>query len=233
MASFVHPNLAMIFGLETWRGVPILVVEFLPGGSLSQRVSRANDPLFAVDLGRKLAGAVAALHQKGMLHRDIKPANIGFSEDVEPKLLDFGLAQIIEESRVELDQNFALSVGSTGDRHDGRLTRTDQVVGTPLYLSPEVLRGGQPSPDQDLWSLHLVLWETVAGRHPLEGLPKDDALDLLLGARIPSIRNERPDCPKELAELLDRGLSRSMAARPASARGLQADLEKIAIGLRQ
>lgn len=232
MASFVHPNLAMIFGSETWRGIPVLVVEYLNGGPLSLRVSRGNDPWFVAELGHKLAGAIGALHEKGMLHRDVKPANIGFSDEVEPKLLDFGLAHIIEESRAGLDRTLDLSVVTNGDRANPRLTRTDHVVGTPLYLSPEVLMGSRPSPEQDLWALHVVLWETLAGRHPLEGMSRDDALNLVRSGQMPSIAHERPDCPRALAEALDRGLSHDLASRPSSAWGLQADLDGVMAELR-
>lgn len=96
MASFVHPNLALIFGSETWRGVPILIVEYLEGGTLLQRLSLKNAPVFAAELGLKLAGGIAALHSAGVLHRDIKPSNIGFSTESEPKLLDFGISILVQ-----------------------------------------------------------------------------------------------------------------------------------------
>lgn len=225
MASFVHPHLALIFGAETWRGVPVLVVEYLPGGTLSRRISQTNHPAFVIELGIKLAGALAALHDKEMLHRDVKPANIGFSEKVEPKLLDFGLARIVQESQADFGRGLDIGSALGHDRSGARLTRTDHVVGTPLYLSPEVLQGAPPSPQQDLWGLHVVLWETLAGRHPLHDLSQDVALTRISDGEIPSVSIERPDLPQNLVDLLDRGLGRRMASRPKTAKILQRDLE--------
>lgn len=223
MASFVHPNLALIFGAETWRGIPVLVVEYLAGGTLTERLNRSNDPAFVAELGVKLAGALAALHGKGLLHRDVKPANIGFSEAVEPKLLDFGLSRIVEEARIDFGSEVDLAF-EPSDR-GGRLTRTGNVVGTPLYLSPEILHGARPSPSQDLWALHVVLWEALAGRHPLAGLGRDAALARIRDGRMPSPASARPDCPAVLVSLLERGLDPRPAARPQSAAELRRDLE--------
>ena len=225
MASFVHPNLALIFGAETWRGVPVLVVEYLRGGTLSRLIGNRHDPVFVVELGVKLAGALSALHRKGLLHRDVKPANIGFTEQWEPKLLDFGLAQIIEETHPDLEGTIGQAIRLESDQPASlRLTETSHVVGTPLYLSPEILAGDDPSPEQDLWALHVVLWEVVAGRHPLHGLGIEAAVESLMSEPIPPIRTASPTCPDVLAEILDRGLSRRRVARLASADLLEREL---------
>ena len=227
MASFVHPNLALIFGAETWRGVPVLVVEHLAGGTLAGQLATGANPLEVVDLGVTLAGALAALHAKGMLHRDVKPANIGFTAEGVPKLLDFGLVQMLEEAEVEL----LAPAGQLGDpqsaRERARLTRTDHVVGTPFYLSPQLLQGGKPSPAQDLWSLAVVLWEALAGRHPLRHLTFEEALGEIVLGKVPHLLDARPDCPQPLADLVMRGLAQDPASRPESARALQRQLEAV------
>jgi Protein kinase domain len=228
MASFVHPNLALIFGLETWRGIPVLVVEYLSGGTLAQRIGNGNAPEIAVELGIKLAGALSALHSKGLLHRDVKPANIGFSESDEPKLLDFGLTQFIEDTQDVLSGTLGPSISLEIERKGSvRLTETSHVVGTPMYLCPEILTGGEPSAGQDLWALHMVLWEVLAGRHPLDGLPGDAGLDLVRGGEVPSIRAACPQCPEPLAVILDRGLSRRSASRRTTADQVQRDLRGV------
>lgn len=228
MASFVHPNLALIFGAETWRGVPVLVVEYLSGGTLSGRIDGGNEPVFVAELGIKLTGALSALHRKGLLHRDVKPANIGLSEQGEPKLLDFGLAQIIEETQSDFGGMMGQTIRLGGTQPpSARLTETSHVVGTPLYLSPEILAGEEPSPEQDLWALHLVLWEVLAGRHPLQGLELEVALDHLRNREIPSVRTVCPACPEPLAEFLDRGLSRRKLTRKPTADLVQKDLRSL------
>ena len=100
MAGFAHPHLALIFGLESWRGSPALVMEYLDGGTLADRLRRARlSPREVVALAHDLAGAIASIHDDGLLHRDIKPSNIAFTSAGQPKLLDFGLAQIFVAAR--------------------------------------------------------------------------------------------------------------------------------------
>ena len=94
MAAISHPNLAPIHGVEFWRGAPILVIEYLGGGTLADRLrQRGLGWETALDYLAQLAGAVERIHGAGLLHGDIKPENIAFAEDGTPKLLDFGLAR--------------------------------------------------------------------------------------------------------------------------------------------
>ena len=143
MATVIHPHLALIFGSESWRGVPVLVVEYLAGGTLRQRMSSPWSAEPAVTLGVALSGALGAMHRRGLLHRDVKPSNIAFTEDGTPKLLDFGLAEVAEEP-VDITPVV--------------------VAGTRRYLSPEALRGAPPTVAQDLWALAVVLYEAVSGK---------------------------------------------------------------------
>jgi serine/threonine-protein kinase len=105
------------------------------------------------------------------------------------------------------------------------------VVGTPLYLSPEILAGEPPSIAQDLWALHVVLWESLVGRHPMAGMPHETALDRIRSGEMPSARAARPDCPKALEDLLHRGLDLRRDARPATATELGKDLAAVLASL--
>ena len=117
MATVNHPAIAHVYGIESWRNRPFLVVEFLPGGTLADRLRRGPVPAArAVHIGALLADALAALHEAGYMHGDIKPSNVGFTSDGSPKLLDFGLAS------------------ETSDAAAPR-------GGSVRYLSPEVLSG--------------------------------------------------------------------------------------------
>ena len=144
MSTVTHPGVAQIYGVEFWRGRPFLVVEFLAGGTLEDRLRDGPlAPSQAVSVAARLADALAALHEKGFLHGDVKPSNIGFTSEGSPKLLDFGLAHAVDDAAM--------------------------VGGTLPYLSPEVLTGRTAEEADDVWSLSVVLYEMVSGRHPFSG----------------------------------------------------------------
>ncbi|MGE0816091.1 MAG: protein kinase [Vicinamibacterales bacterium] len=240
MAAVLHPNLATIYGAEEWHDTPLLIVEYLEGGTLLEWLQRGPAPVDEVlDLGIMLADVLDRIHDSGVLHRDIKPSNIGYTADGVPKLLDFGLAAMLDRSKgpdaaaavvpvdpEELERRLAsLDASST-------LTVTQQVVGTPLYLSPEAFAGATPQESFDLWSLNMVLYEAIAGRHPFDGLAVSDVVQAIQHTAIPDIRDVRPSCPAPVAAFLNDALSRVTARRPQTAadlrtglRGLRARLE--------
>lgn len=203
MALVSHPNVAQIFGLEASHGRPMLVVEYLAGGTLADRLSRG--PLATevmLDMGIALAGGLAALHDAGILHRDVKPANVAFSTSGAPKLLDFGLARLVSVSAGE-DQS-----------------REGVLVGTPQYMSPEVLRGDAPDVGLDLWALCVVLYESMSGRNPLAGSTMYYRDNVVCFTRIPDLRKFVPDVPDVIAELFVRTLSGDVRDRPHTAHAL-------------
>jgi len=229
MANVVHPNLALIYGTEQWRGTLMLVVEYLAGGTLRERMGRG--PMSceeAIELGIVLSDVLDRLHASGMLHRDVKPSNIGVTGDGRPKLMDFGLALL---HRIG---DFVRPAGSPPDRAseapalsaDPAVTMTgaDGLAGTPLYLAPEALAGCTPRPSFDLWALALVLHEAIAGRHPFAADDGRAVLAAVERADVPDIRDCRPMCPAGLAAFLRDALSRDIARRPATAAAMRDDL---------
>jgi tRNA A-37 threonylcarbamoyl transferase component Bud32 len=160
MAIVTHPNLAMLHGLEEWRGTPLLVMEFLEGGTLAQRIRRPLDLPAVLSIGDAIASALAAVHSRGLLHRDVKPTNIGFSKDGTPKLLDFGLAKVYSSGVAGTNDESTWSMSISGE--------FGAVRGTPAYISPEVLAGAPPGPTDDVWSLSVTLLESATGANPFK-----------------------------------------------------------------
>jgi eukaryotic-like serine/threonine-protein kinase len=147
-AAINHPGIVSIFDTGDVAGRPCLVMEFLPGGSLADRLTRgplASDAVTTI--GIAVARALHEAHRRGLVHRDVKPGNILFTESGTPKLGDFGIAK----------------AGPDG------LTQTGQVMGTARYLAPEQLRGHPATERADQFALGVVMYEALAGRSPFGG----------------------------------------------------------------
>ena len=204
MATLAHPAAAQIYGIEFWRGRSFLVVEFLAGGTLADRLRQGPVPESrAIEVIATLADALAALHDAGYLHGDIKPSNIGFTSEGSPKLLDFGLSR--EADDVVL------------------------VGGTPLYSSPEVLSGRPSAQADDIWSLCVVLYEMVAGRHPFADTRVDEVAGRILSQRIdhharPQAGEEQPSPALRFAASV---LTARRSSRPATAHALTDALRRM------
>jgi len=235
MAAVVHTNLATIYGAETWHGIPLIVFEFLEGGTLADRLRRGRLAWAEVlDLGITMADVLGKIHSIGILHRDIKPSNIGYTGEGVPKLMDFGLARILHESwgdRVGMGtgEPHAVLSGTTVTGIAGALSRSssDCVAGTLRYLSPEALKNRRPDPTFDLWALTIVLFEALTGEHPMAEAPPFEALRLISEARIPDIRELRSDCTEEVAGFFESALARDARRRPGTAAELKGALIRL------
>ena len=156
MAALSHEALATIYGLEIWQRTPVLIVEYLAGGTLARRIARGPlSPAETIQLGVRLAHALAYMHAGGALHRDLKPSNIGFTATGVAKLLDFGLTRSVEPNAGDAIE--PLDAMSTGDR---------TIAGTPAYLPPEAGTNTPATAAFDLWALSVTLLETVSGVNP-------------------------------------------------------------------
>lgn len=209
MASLNHDGLATIYGLEIWRGVPVLVCEYFANGTLAQRLAAhgALEPVEVVRLGIALARALESMHASGRLHGDIKPANVGFTSSGTPKLLDFGLSRL-----------FLADDDSPGSR---------VVAGTLGYLSPEALRGHAPSAAFDLWSLSVVLLECVVGTQPF--LHGTDAATrrAILNSEASALAAPARGRDPRLGSWLERALG-PLSGRFESASAMRQSLERLA-----
>ncbi len=162
LASLNHPRVAAIHGLEEAGGARFLVLEYVPGPTLAERLRRSPLPIReAMLVTKQIAEAVEAAHAAGIIHRDLKPANIKVSEDGHVKVLDFGLAKSVERPHaVPADSILTMT---------GPLTREMTLVGTAAYMSPEQARGKTLDSRTDIWSFGCVLYEVLTANRAFRG----------------------------------------------------------------
>jgi serine/threonine protein kinase len=232
MAAVAHPKLATIFAIELWRGTPMLIVEYFDS-TLYDRLRRGPlAPAEAVRVIGELAEGLEALHSAGILHRDVKPSNIGLTAGTSAKLLDFGLAKVVRHTRVAIvsDQDALQSTATAQPAWAAEpadpVSAPHQMIGTTLYMSPETLLLRPPDASVDLWSLALVLYESLAGVHPMRAATVIETVNRIASARVPDIREHWPDCPSGLAAFLEQALHADRRKRPGTAREFRLGLER-------
>jgi serine/threonine-protein kinase len=201
LAALNHPHIAAIYGLEDADSSYALVLEFVEGETLADRIARARVPLSdALSMAQQIADAVEAAHEKGILHRDLKPANINVTAGGRVKVLDFGLAK-------------ALSVAETpGTTMTALQTGTGIVMGTPAYMSPEQARGEEVGRQSDIWSFGVVFYELLTGVSPFHRKSTAETLAHVLSAQ-PDVSQLPPSTPHTIRRLLQRCLERDPKRR--------------------
>lgn len=235
-ASVTHPGLASIYGIETWEGVPMLILELLKGGTLAERLMRRPvEVAEMLEIGKAVALALERIHSAGILHRDVKPSNIGFSGEGEPKLLDFGIARIrydiTRDGETPMPEPGRTTLPVTHTRWAVDRTAAGRLIGTASYLSPEALNGAKPAPSFDLWALNVVLYESLTAENLFLSRSVPQMLDAIRNARVPDLRRTLPDVPEPVAELLHRELSQETRERAATGRELHERLERVGAAL--
>lgn len=227
MAALSHPNLATIYAVDVWRGTPLLIVEYLQGGTLQDALRDGPLPIPRVlEVGVLLAGGLAHMHDQSILHRDIKPSNIGFTASGAPKLLDFGLARIVGAVGTGPLPDGALhTMAPTGDRPE--TSDPALLIGTPAYFSPELAMLHPPDARSDLWALALSLYEAISGTNPLAGLTHMETLERIANTDVPPLDSIRADCPTEVSEFFWRALNRESGKRLGSAREVEREIGEI------
>ena len=182
-----------IFDVGEWQGRPFLVMEYLKGGTLEQRVRNgAQTPAQALPWLEQAAEALDAAHRAGVVHRDVKPANLLLDGEGNVHVADFGIAR-------------AAGFDS--------LTLTGTVLGTAGYLSPEQARGEPATAASDRYALAIVAFELLCGRRPFEGGPLPAEASAHLHSPVPSVVEACPDLPVELDPVFRQGLAKDPAER--------------------
>ncbi len=205
LASLNHPHVGAIYGLEDVDGRQVLVLEFVDGETLADRLARGAIPAAdAVVLARQIAEALEAAHDKGIVHRDLKPANIALTREGTVKVLDFGLAKAAEPSSgPHIDAPTLTS--------PALMTGEGVILGTAAYMSPEQARGRAADRRSDVWAFGCVLYEMLAGRRPFAGNEISDTIASVL--RDEPDYQALPPAARPLAGLLRRLLEKDPARR--------------------
>jgi eukaryotic-like serine/threonine-protein kinase len=179
LASLAHPNIAQIYGIEetpaTGGMARALILELVEGPTLADRIAQGPLPLEeTLAIARQIAEALEAAHERGIIHRDLKPGNLKITPAGTVKVLDFGLAAVMQDSPSQ-DVNATHSPTLTL-----AATRAGVIIGTAAYMSPEQASGKTTDKRADIWSFGVVLWEMLTGRRLFEGETISHTLALVL-----------------------------------------------------
>jgi Tol biopolymer transport system component len=217
-----HPNIVAIHDIGTHAQGPYLVSELLEGETLREilKSGKPLPPRKAIDYGLQIALGLAAAHEKGIVHRDLKPENLFVTRDGRVKILDFGLAKLIEpiggpahsESTIR-----ALQIGGG--------TQPGTVLGTVGYMAPEQVRGQPADHRSDVFALGAILYESIAGKKAFDGASGVDVLSAILSEEPPALPGG--EVPAALERVVRRCLRKSPDDRFQSARDLAFQLETL------
>ncbi len=207
LSQLRHRNIVAFVEMFAHHGQQVIVMEYVPGGSLHACLRQGRLPLMRVrEIVLDLCDALIAAHRLNIIHRDIKPENILLAADGTPKLTDFGVARLL---------------GTTT-----HLTGTGTQVGTPYYMSPEAWEGRPLDGQADVWSLGVVFYEMLTGEVPFGGEAVVAVMNKVLTAPLPDLGVLCPEAPDEVAAVVRRALARDKTQRYRTVRQLSADLER-------
>jgi serine/threonine protein kinase len=182
LASLNHPNIAAIYGLEESEGLRALVIELVEGETLGERIhgtaGAAAKPLpaeEALPMARQIADAMEYAHERGVIHRDLKPANVKITPEGMVKVLDFGLAKVLNDQDSEADPGNSPTLSAMA-------TQAGMILGTAAYMAPEQAKGKQVDRRADVWAFGCVLYEMLAGKKAFEGETITDVLAAVIRA---------------------------------------------------
>lgn len=203
-ASLDHPHICVVHETLEADGIPCIVMEFVEGETLEQRLERGPLPLVdAIDLAGEIAEALDAAHAKHLVHRDVKPANVMLTRAGHAKVMDFGVARQLR----------AIDREATEEDTRTSLTEMGTTVGTLAYMSPEQLSGRPVDHRSDVFSFGIVLYEMLAGAHPFaRGSPMATAA-AILSEPPPPVARKAGDVPSRLADLVGAMLEKAPERR--------------------
>lgn len=212
-----HPAIAQVYAIEVDGDVPFIAMEYIDGSNVRQLIERGElDVLSAIEIGIQVGSALARAHEAGIVHRDIKSDNIMVTRDGHPKVLDFGLAKLIDP-------------GGDGALSDATMlmTQVGAVMGTASYMSPEQARGLPADQRSDVFSFGIVLYEMATGKLPFEGKSALDTMHAIAFEKTRPMSDLRAGLPFSLQRVVDRCLEKEPSQRYSEMSAVVKDLQGV------
>ena len=214
-----HPNIITIYEISETASTLMIATEFVEGETLRERLARGALVLQdSLAVAIQIADALASAHKAGIIHRDIKPENIMIRPDGYVKVLDFGLAKLIESTA---------QVPSSDAPTRKVMTGSGVIIGTVGYMSPEQARGQTVDARSDIFNLGTLIYEMVAGRKPFDGETTSDVLAAILKTDPPSLSHFLQDAPAELIRIINKTLRKDREERYQVVKDLMLDLKSL------
>jgi len=212
-----HPNILTIYEIGEVEGIHYMATELVEGDTLRQLTRKRLPVKKILDIAVQASSALAAAHAARIVHRDIKPENIMLRSDGYVKILDFGLAKLVETQFGPSSEDIDLPTA---------MTQAGQILGTWLYMSPEQVRGKEVDARTDIWSLGTVIYELVAGRPPFGASTATDMIVSIVD-REPAALSEYGEVPEELDRILRKALAKDREERYQSIKDMALDLKQL------
>src|SRR3972149_9936005 len=215
-----HPNICVIYEIDEVDNTLFIAMEYVEGKTLQQEIAQGPVPAAKVlDIAIQVAGALEKTHRRGIVHRDIKPSNMIISDEGHVKILDFGLARVMNRPSEETP-----SEATTGD---APVTEVGTIAGTVAYMSPEQICGKEVDGRSDMFSFAVMLYEMLTKRAPFQGETVFEIASSILKDDPQPLSGVNPRVPPAFDAIIRRALAKDPAPRYVSMHEMQAELKKL------